>query len=582
MTGRGERSPVIGQMLAHYKVLERIGGGAMGEIFLAQDTRLERRVALKVLPPESVSDQERLQRFRTEARAAAAMNHPNIVTIHGVEEVDGIHFLAMELVEGRTLREVIPHGGLPFEEFLRIAAQLTEAVATAHASGITHRDLKPDNVMITRTGRVKVLDFGLAKLMDEPRNPDYEGATLVDSPPPPDDRLTSDGMLIGTIPYMSPEHVSGRHIDHRSDLFSLGIILYEMLTGKRPFRGGNPAAVMAAILREQPPPISSERGDVPEHLELAIATCLEKDPAERPQSAESLHEQLRMLRRQQSSGGAAAEAAVAARMSEASQRAPSIVSRVRRTIQRHRMPLLLLSAVFLVNLVETTIETAVRNHWGFGRELGFQLARAAHFFEGAINLEGWDAASPLVVYGYSIAYFFVLLLLVVVTGWALAGRADPRAFRIFALAVAVDYAVSLPFFLFFPVPERWAWPDSGAILLSDLWAPQLIELFRPFSGLDNCFPSFHVSLTTVVVGLCFTEKLRYRWVALWLGALVILSTAVLGIHWLTDIVAGLATGILALAVALSLHHRVSWQPYSSGHRAALPASSRSAAASRST
>ena len=144
---------MVGRRLAHYEVLERIGGGAMGEIFLAQDTRLDRRVALKVLPTESVNNAERLQRFRTEARAAAAMNHPNIVTIHGVEEVDGIHFLAMELVEGRTLREVIPSGGLPFEEFLRIAAQLTEALATAHAAGITHRDLKPDNVMITQAGR---------------------------------------------------------------------------------------------------------------------------------------------------------------------------------------------------------------------------------------------------------------------------------------------------------------------------------------------------------------------------------------------------------------------------------------------
>ncbi len=557
MTGGGN-SPVIGRMLAHYRVLEHIGGGAMGEIYLAQDTRLERRVALKVLPPESVSNQERLQRFRTEARAAAAMNHPNIVTIHGVEETDGIHFLAMELVEGRTLREVIPHGGLPFEEFLRIAAQLTEAVATAHAAGITHRDLKPDNVMITETGRVKVLDFGLAKLMDEARPTDFEGATLVDAPPPTDDRLTSDGMLIGTIPYMSPEHVTGRHIDRRSDLFSLGIILYEMLTGERPFKGANPAAVMASILRNQPRAISTARPDVPEHLELAIALCLEKDPTERLQSAESLYEQLRILKRQYSSGGSAADAALAARMSHPGSSAASIATRARQTIARHRLPLLLIAAVFAVNLVETTIETAVRDHYGAGRELGFELARAAHWFEGAVILEGWDAASPLVIYGYSIAYFFVLLLLVLITGWALARRADPRPFRVFALAVAVDYAISLPFFLFFPVPERWAWPDSGAILLSDLWAPRLIELFRPFSGLDNCFPSFHVSLTTVAVGLCFVERLRFRWVALWLGVLIVLSTAVLGIHWLTDIAAGLATGVLSVAAAQLLDRDIHW------------------------
>ncbi len=581
MTRSGANSPVIGKMLAHYQVLERIGGGAMGEIYLAQDTRLERRVALKVLPADSVSNREKLQRFRTEARAAAAMNHPNIVTIHGVEETDGIHFLAMELVEGRTLREVIPRDGLPFEEFLRIASQLTEAVATAHAAGITHRDLKPDNVMITETGRVKVLDFGLAKLMDEPRQADFEGATLADAPLPADDRLTSDGMLIGTIPYMSPEHVTGRHIDRRSDLFSLGIILYEMLTGERPFKGGNPAAVMASILREQPTPIAFRRADVPEHLALAIALCLEKDPTERLQSAESLYEQLRILKRQHSSGGSAADAAAAVRVAGPGFESASIATRTRRAVARHRWPLLILGAVFVVNLVETTVETAVRQQWGTGRELGFHLARAAHFFEGGITLAGWDAASPLVVYGYSIAYFFVLLALVLVTGWALARRANPRPFRVFALAVAVDYAVSLPFFLFFPVPERWAWPDSGAILLSDLWAPRLIELFRPFSGIDNCFPSFHVSLTVVVVGLAFVERLRFRWAALWLGLLVILSTAVLGIHWLTDIAAGLATGILAVAAALRLEPRIRWATVSGGH-AADPASSPSAAASRAT
>ena len=581
MTGGDTSSPMVGKMLAHYRVLEHIGGGAMGEIYLAQDTRLERKVALKVLPSASVSNREKLQRFRTEARAAAAMNHPNIVTIHGVEETDGIHFLAMELVEGRTLREVIPRGGLPFEEFLRIASQLTEAVATAHAAGITHRDLKPDNVMITETGRVKVLDFGLAKLMDEAQPADFEGATLVEAPLPADDRLTSDGMLIGTIPYMSPEHVKGHHIDRRSDLFSLGIILYEMLTGERPFKGANPAAVMASILRNRPRAISSSRHDVPEHLELAIALCLEKDPAERLQSAESLYEQLRILRRQQSSGGSSADAAVAARMFGSEFESASIATRTRRAVARHRWPLLILAAVFVANLVETTIETAVRQQWGTGRELGFQLARAAHWFEGGITIAGWDAASPLVVYGYSIAYFFALLALVVVIGWALARRVNPRPFRVFALAIAVDYAVSLPFFLFFPVPERWAWPDSGAILLSDLWAPQLIEIFRPFSGLDNCFPSFHVSLTVVVVGLAFVERLRFRWAALWLGLLVVLSTAVLGIHWLTDIVAGLATGILAVTIALRLERRIRWDRTSGGH-AADPANSPSAATSRAT
>jgi membrane-associated phospholipid phosphatase len=546
----------VGDSLAHYRVLDRIGAGAMGEIFLAEDTKLERKVALKVLPAASVNSPEKLERFRSEARAVAAMNHPNIVTIHGVEEVGGVHFLAMELVEGETLREVIPTGGLGFDEFLRIATQLTEAVATAHTAGITHRDLKPDNVMITRTGRVKVLDFGLAKVVDEEQEIDFDGPTLVDQPAPVSDRLTSDGMLIGTIPYMSPEHVTGKAVDRRSDLFSLGIILYEMLTGERPFLGRNSAAVMAAILREHPRPISSTRHDVPEHLELTIALCLEKDPAERLHSAESLYEQLRVLRRQLSSGGSAADAAAAARITR---KAPEgFFSRTVRATVRHRIPLLLLAGVFVINLLETTVEAALRNTHGIGRELGFQLARAAHWFEGGRTVEGWESAPTVVVYGYSIAYFFVFLALITLVGWALARRPNPIAFRVFALAIAINYVICLPFFLFFPVPERWAWPDSGAILLSDLWAPRLIEVFRPISGLDNCFPSFHVSLTTVVVTLAFVERLRFRWASLWLGLLVVLSTAVLGIHWLTDIVAGFATGVLAVTIALRLDRRIRW------------------------
>jgi serine/threonine protein kinase/membrane-associated phospholipid phosphatase len=553
----GNRSrPTIGGMLGHYRVLDRLGSGGMGEIFVAEDTRLERRVALKVLPAEAVADEERLLRFQTEAKAVAAMNHPNIVTIHGVEADRGIHFIAMELVEGRTLRELIPRGGLPLREFLRIAEQLTEAVAVAHKSGITHRDLKPDNVMVSSSGHVKVLDFGLAKLVGDAPEAQFDGATLVDQARSPVPQLTEDGALLGTVPYMSPEHVTGRGFDHRSDIFSLGIILYEMLTGERPFQGSSSAAVMSSILKRPPEPISKRRRDIPRTIEIAIELCLEKDPAERMQLASALHEQLRIARREISStSGVSAHGP--ARLDS---RPPSTVARsfdrARSMLRRHRLPLGLLGAVFTVNLLETSLEGAIRDRWGVGRELGYQLARAAHWFEGSITVEAYDAASPVVVYGFSFAYFFALLALILATGWALARRPTTEPFRVFALAVAADYAISLPFFLFFPVPERWAWPESGAILLSDLWAPNLIEVFRPISGLDNCFPSFHVSLTVVMVALCLIYQLRYRWSAVWIGILIILSTSVLGIHWLTDIAAGLAAGVLAVAVArlVGSHH----------------------------
>jgi serine/threonine protein kinase/membrane-associated phospholipid phosphatase len=558
VTGDDRDYLVAGDMLAHYKVIERLASGGMGEIYIAEDTRLGRRVALKVLPAEAVADAERLQRFQAEARAVAAMNHPNIVTIHGVETDRGIHFIAMELVEGKTLRKVIPKGGLPLPEFFRIAEQLTAAVAVAHESGITHRDLKPDNVMVTPSGHVKVLDFGLAKLVDEPADPAFDGPTRVDSDKIPSPNLTEDGALLGTVPYMSPEHVTGRGFDHRSDIFSLGIILYEMLTGERPFHGSTSTSMMSAILRKPAEPIARRRTDIPRSIELAIELCLEKDPADRMQQTSALHEQLRIARREISSASRVSDTGEARHVS----RPPSVVVRsvhgARSLASRHRLPVLLLATVFLVNFLETTVEAAIRDRWGVGRELGYQLARAAHWFEGATTVEGYEAASPVLVYGYSSAYFFAMLALVLATGWALARAPGREPFRVFALAVTVDYAISLPFFLFFPVPERWAYPESGAILLSDLWAPKLIEIFRPISGLDNCFPSFHVSLTVVMVSLAFLYRLRYRWSALWIGFLITLSTSVLGIHWLTDIAAGLATGLLAVTIARLMDRSITW------------------------
>jgi serine/threonine protein kinase/membrane-associated phospholipid phosphatase len=548
VTSDGHRQPAAGDMLAHYKVVKRLASGGMGEIYIAEDTRLGRRVALKVLPPEAVADAEKLQRFQSEARAVAAMNHPNIVTIHGVEADSGIHFIAMELVEGQTLRKLIPKGGLPLPEFFRIAEQLTAAVAVAHQSGITHRDLKPDNVMVTPSGHVKVLDFGLAKLVDEHTETSYDGPTQVDSDRAPSPDLTEDGALLGTVPYMSPEHVAGRGIDHRSDIFSLGIILYEMLTGERPFQGSTSSSVMSSIVKKPAIPIARQRPEVPRSIELAIELCLEKDPADRLQQASVLYEQLRIARREISSASGVAGVATLPPTPRPVSTVARSVNRARSQLRLHRTSLTMLGAVFAVNFLETNIETAARDRWGIGRELGFQLARAAHWFEGARAFESYDVASVVAAYGYSAAYFFAMLVLLVATGWAMA-RAGRQAFRLFALAITADYAISLPFFLFFPVPERWAYPDSGAILLSDLWAPKLIEFFRPISGLDNCFPSFHVSLTVVTVGLAFLYQLRYRWSALWIGLLIILSTHVLGIHWLTDIVAGLATGFLSLAVA---------------------------------
>jgi TolB-like protein/tetratricopeptide (TPR) repeat protein len=256
----------------------------MGEVYQAADTKLGRDVALKILPPDMARDPGRLARFQREARAIAALNHSNIVTIHSVEEVDGVHFLTMELIEGRSLDQVIPKGGLSVERILDIAIAIAEALAAAHEKGIVHRDLKPANVMVTDQGRVKVLDFGLAKDIREANSRD---ATLVS------DDYTRMGVIVGTPAYMSPEQVEGRTIDHRTDIFSMGTLLYEMATGQKPFQGRSAAELASAILRDTPHAVRGVRTELPEGLESVIQRCLEKSAADRFQSAHDLLSGLR-------------------------------------------------------------------------------------------------------------------------------------------------------------------------------------------------------------------------------------------------------------------------------------------------
>jgi Tol biopolymer transport system component len=285
---------VIGQTLGHYRVLGKLGAGGMGEVYAAEDTKLQRRVALKVLPSEMAADPERLQRFQREARAIAALNHPNVVTIYSVEEAGGIQFLTMELVEGKTLGELIPAGGLPLEALLRLAVPLSDAVAAAHEQGIVHRDLKPANVMLATDGRVKVLDFGIAKLKPEAPT---TGTTRLAA-----HSLTSPQTIVGTAAYMSPEQAEGRPVDHRSDIFSLGVVLYEMACGRRPFGGDTSFSVISSIIKDTPPPLSLVKRDVPPALDRIVTKALAKDPAERYQSALDLRHDLQAVQQQTAAG----------------------------------------------------------------------------------------------------------------------------------------------------------------------------------------------------------------------------------------------------------------------------------------
>jgi len=289
-----------GQTLGHYLIERQIGQGGMGAVFLAQDTKLGRKVALKVLPAAMASDADRLARFQREARAVAALNHPNIVTLYSVEEDNGVHFITMELVEGQTLAELLPRNGFALSRLLEIAIPLADAVSRAHRAGITHRDLKPDNIMIDREGRLCVLDFGLAKLQGPPHSPgDTQAETAA--------AITEEGKILGTVAYMSPEQAEGKNVDPRSDIFSLGTLLYEMASGKRPFRGETSMSTIGSILRDQPTPVNELNRSLPRHAGRVIRRCLAKDPDRRYQTALDLRIELEHLKEEVESGELAVE-----------------------------------------------------------------------------------------------------------------------------------------------------------------------------------------------------------------------------------------------------------------------------------
>ncbi|MGD8377737.1 MAG: serine/threonine-protein kinase, partial [Acidobacteriota bacterium] len=283
---------MLGKTLSHFRILSQLGEGGMGVVYEAEDTKLGRKVALKVLPPERVGDEERRLRFLREARTAAAISHPHIAAIHEIDETEGVVFIAMELVEGETLRAVLQRGVPPLHKSLRFAAEIAEALAAAHQANIVHRDLKPENVMIRPDGHVKLLDFGLAKLREEAA--DDAASTRMETLSA---EMTREGKVLGTAAYMSPEQARGQPVDFRSDLFSFGIVLYEMSTGRSPFQGPSVTDTLSAIVRDQPAPMTRIAPAVPEELARITGKCLEKHPEERYQHTDDLAMDLRKLRR---------------------------------------------------------------------------------------------------------------------------------------------------------------------------------------------------------------------------------------------------------------------------------------------
>jgi serine/threonine protein kinase len=292
---------MIGQRIKHYEIEQTLGKGGMGVVYLARDPRLNRHVALKVLSEEFTTDTHRRARFLQEARAACAVNHPAIAQVYEVDEDDGIIFIAMERVEGKTVRDLIVGRELDLLGAVEIGIQVAEGLARAHEAGIVHRDIKAENIMVTRDGHAKILDFGLAKLFDPLRQAESEGggsATELDPALVETIAKTQDGMVLGTIAYMSPEQARGQGVDHRSDLFSFGVVLYEMVAGQLPFSGSSPLDTMHAIAFDETRPLTALRANLPPSLQRVTSRCLRKQPDDRYQDARQLVQELKNVERE--------------------------------------------------------------------------------------------------------------------------------------------------------------------------------------------------------------------------------------------------------------------------------------------
>ena len=270
---------MIGQTILHYKILSKLGEGGMGIVYKAEDTKLDRIVALKFLPPHISANDEEKKRFIHEAKAAASLNHPNITTIHNIEEIDDKSFIVMEYIKGRELKDKIEAGPLPIDGTLNLAIQIAKGLQAAHTSGVVHRDIKSANIMLTDRSDVKIMDFGLAKI---------SGKT----------KLTKEGTTLGTVAYMSPEQARGDEVDHRSDIFSLGVLLYEMLTGQLPFKGDYDPAITYSVMNEDPEPITALRTGIPMEFERIVNKCLQKEPSARYQGANELLVDLHKLKKE--------------------------------------------------------------------------------------------------------------------------------------------------------------------------------------------------------------------------------------------------------------------------------------------
>ncbi|MDH3497469.1 MAG: protein kinase, partial [Gemmatimonadota bacterium] len=472
-----------------YRLVREIGRGGAARVFLARELRPQRQVAIKVLDP-AVAATVGADRFLREVELASTLAHPHILPIFAAGEADGLLYYVMPYIEGDTLRDLLAREHqLPIARALQIGREVADALDYAHHQDVVHRDIKPENILLQADHAI-VADFGIARAIA----------------PTAGRAITEIGYAVGTPAYMSPEQAVGTEtVDARSDIYSLGCVLYEMLAGEPPHLGATPEAIMAKKLYATPPQVSLLRESVPPPVDAAVRIALARAPADRFTSAERFREALSFVMPTPDGVTIPSPTVIPIQRARASLEGVSAARQAEPPQRRAWAPTtrlgvtLVLGGVMAANWIETVGDNRVGTSSGTIAHLRHQLAHALHWLEGGISFVAHDVTNDLAAYGYAAVYFFVFPVLVVAVAIALARRASIVPYRVFGTAVATDYALSLPFYLLLPIPERWSASESGAVLLSDRWTSTLIETVRPISGLDNCFPSFHVSLTVIVL-----------------------------------------------------------------------------------
>ena len=541
MPGQGQNADSNLDLGPRFEKREELGRGGMATVFRVFESQTGKEFALKVLSSDLADDPTCCKRFSREAQNMTRARHVRIVQMLEIGELPGGQpFLKMPIVAKGSLDEQItPDAGRPAHLVRRWAQDALEALACVHRHDIVHRDVKPSNFLIDDDNHAMLTDFGIAR-----------GAA--------DEKLTQTLDQLGTPAYMAPEQRQKDNVTAKADIYSLAIVLHELLTGSRPAVPGKG--------------ISGPFGEL-------IARMGAAEPEQRPTAAEALA-QLKQLKRRTKAHPTPTPLPITpvpepllppeptppplpeplplpepVPIAAPKPRAPLVDWKV--GLRPRLIAVAIFVALFAVNWIETAAETWLRNEHQVGIATERQMADAALWFERGLSFEHHDSAGNVAKWGFSIVYFAVFPLLILGTMTAFAYRRDPRPLTVMSVAIAVDYVLTLPFYLFFPVPERWSYPDANAILLSDLVSTSWIEYIRPFSGVNNCFPSFHVSVTVVALLCLFRARARFRLTALPLAVAIILSTFALGIHWISDIAAGLGAGAVSVAAAERL---LRWQP----------------------